>query len=137
MGATVIFTTLKGLWDNVFIRYLVIAVAVMLLAWFGLHLYGNKRYEAGIAYQTAQYEEIQKQLKEEYQRRLDAANADRLLLNDEIAKQKQAYAKLQSERQVKSGKIQTEVNNYGQTSDGLKRCLDPKWMQLYKDSLPE
>lgn len=137
MGVSVLINILKGIWSNVIVRYTLIGVVVVLAVWFGLHLYGNKRYEAGITYQQQVYAKEQQELKEEYQRRLDAANADRLVLNDEIAKQKEAYAKLQSERQAKSGKIQTEVNNYAQTDNGSKLCLDPKWMQLYQDSLPE
>lgn len=137
VGASVLIVTIKNLWQNKVLRFVVIALVALLLSWLALHHYGNSKYQDGIAYQQVQDEKIQQQLKEDYQKRLDAANADRLTLNEEITNQKEKYRLLEKSRGAKSDKVQTKVVEYSKTSDGSKLCLDPKWLQLYKDSLPE
>lgn len=132
-----LINVLKLIWSNVVIRWILLVVVIVLLGWFALHSYGKKRYEQGVEFQTTVYEKQQQELKAEYQKRLDAANVEREALNAEITKQKEEYSRLQSQRQIKSGKIQTEVNKYAQSDNGNSVCLDPNWMRIYKDSLPE
>ncbi len=135
LSAALVF--LKGLWSNVIVRYFIIGILVIILALFLYKHQMKKSYDEGIAYQISLNQKEQQALKEKYEKMLEDANKDRITLNEEIEKQKEAYAKLQLERNKKSNQIQDKVNNYAKTSDGSKRCLSSSWMQLYKDSLPE
>ncbi len=137
MTFSAVLVFLKGLWSNIFFRYFLIGILVVILASFLYKHQMKKAYDEGVAYQISVNQKEQEALKEKYEKMLEDANQERIGLNEEIEKQKEAYAKLQAERNKKSSEIQDKVNNYAKTIDGSKRCLSSSWMQLYKDSLPE
>lgn len=127
---------IKSLWANKVVRYIIITLAVVLLAIFSLNRYGNSKYQDGIAFQKAEYELVQKKLKEEYQNKLAEADRKIIDLNAEIVSQKSDYLKLRLEHDRQSDKIKSEVKEYAKTSDGVKRCVGSDWVRIYKNSLP-
>lgn len=133
----ILLTAIRGLWDNRTVRYIIIVLFVIFIGFLSLHLYGNSRYKDGAEEQKAVYEKEQATLKEEYQKRLDAANIDRINLNSEIAEQKRQYQELKNKRQDKSNQVEQKVNDYAKSNNGSKLCLDPEWLRLYQDSLPQ
>lgn len=134
---TFILQLLKSIWTNKTLRYILVGIFALGLGFFFYHKQINASYEQGKADQVKVYEDQQKALKEEYQRKLDAANANQIAANLELQKVKQDYADLQSKRKDNQKTQSDKVDNYAKTSNGTKRCLDPNWMQLFKDSLPE
>lgn len=127
---------IKSVWQNRLVRYLLLLMIVLLLAFFSIKHYGNNRYEEGVSHQTAIYEKEQELLKKEYQKRLDAANTDRITLNEEIQKQKDDYQRLKEQRQTKTKVVKEEVIKYAETDNGRRLCLDPDWLRNYQNSLP-
>lgn len=133
----IIFEFIKSIWNNKLIRYILVGLIVLALSFFFYHRQINASYNRGKADQVLVYEKQQQELKDEYQRKLDAANANQIAANVELQKLKQDYADLQSKRKDKQKVQSDKVDNYAKTSNGTKRCIDAQWMQLFKDSLPE
>lgn len=136
VNIALLIASVKGLWNNRFIRYSILTVAFILVLVFSLHLYGNNRYQEGVAYQKSEYELVQKKLKEEYQNKLAEADKKITDLNTEIAAQKADYLKLKLERERQNDKIKSEVKEYAKTIDGAKHCVGSDWVRIYKNSLP-
>lgn len=136
VNIALLLASIKGLWNNKVIRYLLLVIVFVSVLLLSLHIYGNNRYQDGVAYQKNESELIQKKLKEEYDRQLDLANAKMQDLNAEIILQKADYLKLRLENQRQADAIKNEVREYAKTSDGAKRCVGSEWVRIYKDSLP-
>ncbi len=136
VNIALLIASVKGLWNNRFIRYLLIIIAFISIVAISLHIYGNNRYEDGVNYQKAQSELVQKQLKEQYEQKLADANKKMTDLNLEIVLQKADYLKLRLEHERQSDQIKTEVREYAKTTDGAKRCTSSEWLRIYKNSLP-
>lgn len=137
MFSLISFNTLKSLWSNRNVRYLILIILSSLVIIFGFNRITNSYYEKGIAHQIGVYATEQKKLKEEYENKLKVADDKRLVLNDELIQLKKEYSDLQRAREQKKLNQSEEVTKYGKTNDGSKRGIDAEWVRIYKGSLPD
>lgn len=128
--------TMKQIWSNKTLRYVIGAILLLIALVFSWFKITGNYYDKGVADQTAIYKKEQADLKAEYENKLLIADADKLKTNAELVQLKNDYVLLQLQRKQTQTTQKTERDEYAKTDSGKSTSIDPKWMQLYKDSLP-